>query len=67
MGTIGAFFGYKKLGYIIRDCSEKKRLMLEKPKEDSEENRQKPIAKGRVFAMTHRDAYASSDVVTSIL
>ena len=47
-----ACFGYGKLGNIIRDCLENKRLMLEKPKED----RQKLRAQGRVFAMTHRDA-----------
>ena len=37
--------------------------MLEKPKED----RQKPKAQGRVFAMTHRDAHATSDVVIGTL
>ena len=33
-----------------------KRLVLEKLKEDSKEDRQKPRAQGRVFSMTHRDA-----------
>ena len=41
--------------------------MLEKPKEGSKEDRQKPRTQGRVFPMTHRDAHATSDVVTGIL
>ena len=41
--------------------------MLEKPKEGSKEDKQKPIAQGRVFAMTHRDAQATFDVVTGTL
>ena len=41
--------------------------MLDKPKEGSKEDRQKPRAQGRVFAMTHRDAQATSDVVISTL
>ena len=32
-----------------------------------EEDRQKPIAQGRVFAMTHRDTQATFDVVESTL
>ncbi|RVW12093.1 Retrovirus-related Pol polyprotein from transposon 17.6 [Vitis vinifera] len=34
------------------------------PKEENKEDKQKPKAQGRVFAMTHRDAQATSDVVT---
>ena len=64
---IRACFGCGKLGHIIRDCPKNKRLMLEKPKGGSEEDRQKPKAQGRVFAMTHRDAEATTDVVTSTL
>ncbi|RVW21559.1 Retrovirus-related Pol polyprotein from transposon 297 [Vitis vinifera] len=39
-------------------------LSLGKPKEENKDDRQKPRAQGRVFAMTHRDAQATSDVVT---
>ena len=60
---IGACFGYGKLWHIIRDYPKNKRLMLKKHKED----RQKPRAQGRAFAMTHRDAQTTSDMVTSTL
>ena len=49
----GACFGCRKLGHITQDCPKNKRLMLKKPKEGRKEDRQKPRAQGRVFAMTH--------------
>ena len=61
------FFGWGKLGHIIRDCLENKRLMLKKRKEDSKDDRQKARAQGRAFPMTHRDAWATSNVVTGTL
>ena len=41
--------------------------MLEKSKEGSKEDRKKLGAKGRVFSMTHNDAKATSEVLTSNL
>ncbi|KAL6319594.1 hypothetical protein AAG906_020671 [Vitis piasezkii] len=48
-----ACFGCGKQGHMVRDCPESKKF--------------KPRAQGRVFAMTHRDAQATSDVVTGTL
>ncbi|RVW98888.1 Transposon Ty3-G Gag-Pol polyprotein [Vitis vinifera] len=51
-------------GHLIRDCPENRKFITGKPKEENKEDKQKPKAQGRVFAMTHRDAQATSDVVT---
>ena len=64
---IGACFGCGKLRHIIWDCPKNKRFMREKPKEGSNGDRQNPRAEGRVFAIIHRDAKATSDVVTGTL
>ncbi|RVW81841.1 hypothetical protein CK203_050822 [Vitis vinifera] len=40
-----------------------KKFVFGKPKDENKEDRQKPRAQGQVFAMTHRDAQATSDVV----
>ncbi|RVW22176.1 Transposon Ty3-G Gag-Pol polyprotein [Vitis vinifera] len=60
----GACFGCGKQGHLIRDCPENTKFITGKPKEENKEDKQKPKAQGRVFAMTHRDAQATSDVVT---
>ena len=52
---------------MVRDCPENKKFIIGKPKEENKEDKQKPKAQGRVFAMTHRDAQATSDVVTGTL
>ncbi|RVW60053.1 Retrovirus-related Pol polyprotein from transposon 17.6 [Vitis vinifera] len=52
---------------LIRDCPENRKFIIGKPKEENKEDKQKPKAQGRVFAMTHRDAQATSDVVTGTL
>ncbi|KAL6323506.1 hypothetical protein AAG906_039083 [Vitis piasezkii] len=64
---IGACFGCGKQGHMVRDCPESRRFVFGKPKEENKDDRQKPKAQERVFAMTHRDAQATSDVVTSTL
>nr|CAN77636.1 hypothetical protein VITISV_013880 [Vitis vinifera] len=61
---IGACFGCGKQRHMVRDCPENKNFITGKPKEENKEDKQKPRAQGRVFAMTHRDAQATSDVVT---
>ncbi|RVW79287.1 Transposon Ty3-I Gag-Pol polyprotein [Vitis vinifera] len=63
----GACFGCGKKGHLIRDCPENRKFITGKPKEENKEDKQKPKAQGRVFAMTHRDAQATSDVVTGTL
>ncbi|RVW79623.1 Transposon Ty3-I Gag-Pol polyprotein [Vitis vinifera] len=63
----GACFGCGKQGHLIRDCPENRKFVIGKPKEENKEDKQKPKAQGRVFAMTHRDAQATSDVVTGTL
>ena len=63
----GACFGYGKQGHMVRDCPENKKFVFGKPKEENTEDRQKPEAQGWVFSMTHRDAQATSDVVTGTL
>ncbi|RVW59896.1 Transposon Ty3-G Gag-Pol polyprotein [Vitis vinifera] len=60
----GACFGCGKQGHLIRDCPENRKFITRKPKEENKEDKQKPKAQGRVFDMTHRDAQATSDVVT---
>ncbi|RVW85078.1 Retrovirus-related Pol polyprotein from transposon 17.6 [Vitis vinifera] len=60
----GACFGCGKQGHSIRDCPENRKFITRKPKEENKEDKQKPKAQGRVFAMTHRDAQATSDMVT---
>ncbi|RVW72772.1 Transposon Tf2-12 polyprotein [Vitis vinifera] len=60
----GACFGCGKQGHLIRDCPENRKFITGKPKEENKEDKQKPKAQGRVFAMSHRDAQAISDVVT---
>ena len=52
---------------MVRDCPESKKFTFGKSKEENKEDRQKPRAQGRVFAMTHRDAQATSDVVAGTL
>ncbi|RVW84791.1 Retrovirus-related Pol polyprotein from transposon 17.6 [Vitis vinifera] len=64
---IGACFGCGKQGHMVRDCPENKKLVFGKPKEENKEDRQQPRAQGRVFDMTHGDAQATSNVVTSTL
>ena len=63
----GACFGCGKQGHMVRDCPESRKLVFAKPKEENKDDRQKPRAQGRVFAMTNRDAQATSDVVTGTL
>eukprot|EP00261_Vitis_vinifera_P040692 XP_019081935.1 PREDICTED: uncharacterized protein LOC109124301 [Vitis vinifera] len=63
----GACFGCGKQGHLIRDCPENRKFITGKPKEENKEDKQKPKAQGRVFAMTHRDAQATSDVVIGTL
>ncbi|RVW53996.1 hypothetical protein CK203_072960 [Vitis vinifera] len=60
----GACFGCGKQGHLIRDCPENRKFITGKPKKENKEDKQKPKPQGRVFAMTHRDAQATSDVVT---
>ncbi|RVW78955.1 RNA-directed DNA polymerase-like [Vitis vinifera] len=55
------------MGHMVRDCPENRKFIFGKPKKENKEDRQKPKAQGRVFAMTHRDAQAYFDVVTSTL
>ncbi|RVW24900.1 Retrovirus-related Pol polyprotein from transposon 17.6 [Vitis vinifera] len=61
----------QNLGGICPTCGKKhgesRKFVFGKPKEENKDDRQKPRAQGRVFAMTHRDAQATSDVVTSTL
>ena len=64
---IGACFGCGKQRHMVRDCPENKNFITGKPKEENKEDKQKPRAQGRVFAMTHRDAQAISDVVTGTI
>ena len=52
---------------MVRDCLESRKFVFGKPKKENKNDRQKPRAQGRVFAMTHRDAQATSDVVIGIL
>ncbi|KAL6310827.1 hypothetical protein AAG906_005867 [Vitis piasezkii] len=49
----------EKQGHLIRDCPENRKFIIGKPKEENKEDKQKPKAQGRVFAMTHRDAQAT--------
>ncbi|RVW90602.1 hypothetical protein CK203_038739 [Vitis vinifera] len=63
----GACFGCGKQGHMVRDCPESKKFVFGKPKEENKEDRQKPRAQGQVFAMTYRDAQATSDVVIGTL
>ncbi|KAL6345232.1 hypothetical protein AAG906_015715 [Vitis piasezkii] len=60
----GACFGCGKHGHMIRDCPENKKFIIGKPKEENKEDKQKPRVQGRMFAMTHQDAQATSDVAT---
>ena len=62
-----ACFGCGKQGHMVRDCPESRKFVFGKPKEENKDDRQKPRAQGRVFAMTNRDAQATSDVVTGTL
>ncbi|RVW41778.1 Cathepsin D [Vitis vinifera] len=59
----GTCFGCGKQVHMVRDCPKNKKFIIEKPKEENKEGKQKPRAQGWVFAMTHRDAQAPSDVV----
>ena len=61
---IKACFGCGKQGHMIRDCPKNKKFIIGKPKEENKENKQKPRVQGWIFAMTHQDAQASSDLVT---
>ena len=62
-----ACFGCGKQGHMVRDCLENKKFAFGKLNEENKEDRQKPRAKGRVFATTHRDAQATFDVVAGTL
>ena len=64
---IGACFSCGKQGHMVQDCPENKKFIIGKPKEENKEDKQKPRAQGRVFAMTHRDAQATYDVVTGTI
>ena len=64
---IGACFGCGKQRHMVRDCPENKNFITGKPNEENKEDRQKPRAQGRVFAMTHGDAQVTSDVVTGTI
>ena len=48
---------------MIQDCPENKKFIIGKPKNENKEDKQKPKAQGWVFAMTHRDAQATSNMV----
>ena len=50
---------------MIRDCPENKKLIVRGSKDDNVGDRLKH--KKEVFAMTHRDTHATSDVVTGTL
>ena len=39
---------------MVWDCLESRKFVFGKPKEENKDDRQKPRAQGRVFAMTHR-------------
>ncbi|RVW74763.1 Retrovirus-related Pol polyprotein from transposon 17.6 [Vitis vinifera] len=51
---------------MVRDCPKNKKFVFGKPKEENKEDRHKPRAQGLVFVMTHRDAQATSDMVTGV-
>ena len=42
----GAYFGCGKFGHRIRDCPEKKKFVIGKPKEENKEDKQKPRVQG---------------------
>ena len=48
---------------MIWDCSENKKFIIGKLKEENKEDKQKPRVQGWMFAMTHQDVQATSDVV----
>ena len=52
---------------MVQDCPKNKKFVFGKPKEENKEDRQKLRAQGRVFAMTHKDAQSTSNVVVGIL
>ncbi|RVW93842.1 Retrovirus-related Pol polyprotein from transposon 17.6 [Vitis vinifera] len=57
----------QNLDGICPTCGKKhgsRKFVFGNPKEENKDDRQKPKAQGRVFAMTHRDAQATFDVVT---
>ena len=56
-----------KIGTYGSGLSKSKKFVFGKPKDENKEDRQKPRSQGQVFAMTHRDAQATSDVVTGTL
>ncbi|RVX10781.1 hypothetical protein CK203_018363 [Vitis vinifera] len=58
-----SYAAFMKHGHMIRDCLENKKFIIGKPKEDNKEDKQKPRVQGRMFAMTHQDAQATSNVV----
>ena len=47
---------------MIRDCPKNKKFIIGKPKEENKEDKQKPRVQWWMFAMTHQDAQATSDV-----
>ena len=63
----GTCFGCGKQGHLIQDCPKNKGFIIGKPKEENKDNKQKPRTQGRVFAMTHGDAQATSDVVAGTI
>ena len=63
----GACFGCGKHGHMIQDCPENKKFIIGKLKEENKEYKQKPRVQERVFAMTHQDAQATSNMVIGII
>ena len=49
----GVCFGCGKFGHMIRDCLEKKKFVIGKPKDENKEDKQEPKFKGHVFAITY--------------
>ena len=52
---------------MIQDCPENKKFIIGKLKEENKEYKQKPRVQERVFAMTHQDAQATSNMVIGII
>ena len=57
-----ACFDCGKHGHIIRDCPENKKFIIGKPKKENKMDKQKPRVQGWMFATTHQDTQATSDV-----
>ncbi|RVW24946.1 hypothetical protein CK203_079453 [Vitis vinifera] len=48
----------------LDDCPENKKFIIGKPKKENKMDKQKPRVQGRMFATTHQDTQATSDVAT---